>query len=116
MEADHIDSSEQLLNFQSTCTALPLFQPTLLGFFCCAGRLDLSSPVLIFLLFFSSSVVMLLAKEHYKWINECHEEIGNCLLDIFFFWTVLVITSILKILKIQELRIFYFFLLFVRII
>lgn len=29
---------------------------------------------------------MLLAKEHYKWINECHEEIGNCLLDFFFFY------------------------------
>lgn len=84
MEDDHIDISQQLLNFQRTCSVLPLFQPILLGFFCCTGRLDLSLPVLIFLLFFSSSVVTLLAKEHYKWINECHEEIGNCLLDFFF--------------------------------
>lgn len=85
MEGDHIDSSEQLLHFQRTCTALPLSQPILLGVFCCTGRLDLSLPVLIFLLFFCSSVVMLLAKEHCKWINECHEEIGNYLLGGFFY-------------------------------
>lgn len=84
MGDDHKDSSKQLLNFQRTCTALLLFQPIPLRVFCCTGRLDLSLPVLIFLLFFSSSVVMLLAKEHYKWINECHEEMGNCLLDFFF--------------------------------
>lgn len=115
MEDDHIDISEQLLNFQRTCSVLPLFQPILLGVFCCTGRLDLSLPVLIFLLFFSSSVVTLLAKEHYKWINECHEEIGNCLLD--FFLTVLVNTSIQKTLKIQELGIVYFYFFpFVRII
>lgn len=103
MEYVYLERFEQLLNFQRTCSVLPLFQPILFGVFL-AMRVDWPPlPVGIFLLFFSSSV---LAKECYQWINEYCEEIRT--LSPWFFH-VLVITSILKASKIQELGIFYFY-------